>query len=29
LSDVNEDVWEDMVREVDTNGDGVISLEEF
>ena len=25
----NEDVWSDIIKEVDLNGDGEISLEEF
>jgi Ca2+-binding EF-hand superfamily protein len=29
LSDVDENVWTEIVREVDINGDGVISKEEF
>ena len=29
LDDLDDDVWEQIVREVDTNGDGVISREEF
>ncbi len=26
---MDEDVWEQIIKEVDTNGDGVISREEF
>jgi len=29
LSSMDNAVWEEIVKEVDTNGDGVISLEEF
>jgi Ca2+-binding EF-hand superfamily protein len=29
LSNLDEKVWRDIIQEVDTNGDGVISLEEF
>ena len=29
LDDLDDDVWEQIVGEVDTNGDGVISREEF
>lgn len=29
LSNLDEKVWRDIIHEVDTNGDGVISLEEF
>jgi len=29
LSNIDEGVWDEIVSEVDTNGDGQISLEEF